>query len=83
MQITMLRFQFTRSLFEPTDQIDSPGKDGVSEQDKVVPDSFADWLARPSQTITPEPQCEQGFFEGLMNECPVQAIAGPSLRHRR
>ena len=80
MLITMPRFQFTRSLFELTDQIDSPARDGVSEPDKVVPDSFADWLARPSRTITPEPQPEQGVFSGLMYECRVQTIAGQSLR---
>ena len=82
-QITMPRFQFTRSPFELTDQIDSPGMDSVSEPDNVVPDSFADWLARPSRTITPEPQSEQGIFAGLMNECPVQTVAGQSLRRRR
>jgi len=81
-QMTMQRFQFTRSLFELTDQIDSPGKDGVPEPNKVVPDSFAEWLARPSQTITPEPQSEQGIFAGLMNECLVRTIAGQSLRRR-
>jgi hypothetical protein len=78
----MPRFQFTKSLFDLTDPMDSPGQDGVPEPGKVVPDSFAEWLARPAQTITPEPQSEQGLFAALMNECPVRIIAEQSLRRR-
>jgi hypothetical protein len=78
-QITMLRFPFTRPLFELADRTDLPGKDEVPEPDKVVPDSFADWLARPSQTITSESQPEQGIFAGMMDECLVQVIRVQSM----
>jgi hypothetical protein len=81
-QNAMQRFQPTNTLLELTDLTDSPDPEGLPESDKVVPDSFADWLARPSQTITPEPQPEQGIFAGLMSECPVQTIVGQPMRRR-
>ena len=79
----MQRFQFTKSLFELTDQTGSPEDDGMPESEKALPDSFADWLARPSQTITAEPQPEQGIFAGLMNECPVRVMEGRPVPRRR
>jgi len=78
----MQRFQPTNILFELTDRSDSPDSEGLPESDKVVPDSLADWLAHPSQTITAEPQPEQGIFAGLMNECPVRIIAGQPMRRK-
>jgi len=78
----MQRFQFTNTLFELTDRTDSPEHEGLPESDKVVPDSLADWLARPSETITAEPQPEQGIFAGLMKECPVRVIENQSVPRR-
>jgi hypothetical protein len=82
-QNAMQRFQLINILFELTDRTDSPEQQGLSESDKVVPDSLADWLARPSQTITAEPQSEQGIFAGLMKECPVRVVENQAVPRGR
>jgi hypothetical protein len=71
-QNAMQRFQMTRPAVELTDHSHSPERDIPSETDKVVPDSFAEWLAQPSATITGGPEPEQGIFVGLMRECQIQ-----------
>jgi hypothetical protein len=80
----MQGLQLSNIRLELTDPINSPEKNSASEPDKVVPDSFADWLAQPSQTITAGPEPEQGIFVGLMNECQVRIAEDPAIRpHRR
>ena len=81
-QNVMQRFQFASALYELTDLPGSPGQDALSESARVVPDSFADWLARPSQTITSEPKPEQGIFLGLMSECRVRATDNQPVPRR-
>jgi hypothetical protein len=48
------------------------------EAEKVVPDSFAEWLAQPACTITDETELAQGIFVGVMNEVRAQTLSGPS-----
>jgi hypothetical protein len=53
---------FTRMPAEVAGSNDPP-VDGISsEMDKLVPDSFADWLAQPSCTITAGPDQEPGVW---------------------
>jgi len=45
-----------------------PTTHALAEPDKVLPDSFADWLAQPSQTITASSESEPGMCIGLLGE---------------
>ena len=54
----------------------------LPESDKVVPDSFADWLARPADTITACSEPEPAIFMRLMNKCCEQNSARPPLNSR-
>lgn len=49
----------TRQPIELTDLSNSPEERRL-ETEKIVPDSFADWLSQPSRTITAGPQPPQG-----------------------
>jgi hypothetical protein len=55
-----------------TDARNSSDRDFSPQPNKVVPDSFAEWLARPADTISAGPEPGQGVFMRLMNECCEQ-----------
>jgi len=61
---------------------ESPELPIPSDADPVVPNSFAEWLAQPSQTITAGPETEQGIFVGLLGQCQVQVSHDASARPR-
>jgi hypothetical protein len=82
-QSAMQRFQVTRAVVELTDTPDSSEDGCPSETNKLVPDSFSDWLAQPSQTITAGPDPEQGIFVGLLNECHLRMVGTPAAHLRR
>ena len=73
----MQRYHASRPPVELTDSVNSPDTFCPSETEKVVPDSFAEWLAQPSQTISAGPEPEQGIFLGLMEESLVQLAQDP------
>ena len=63
--------------FELTDLSDSSAADLSPNTDKVVPDSFAEWLAQPSPSITGGPELAQGVFIAMMNQCQVHITGHP------
>jgi len=74
-QIAMQRLQVTTPPTEKlADSINPPVRDDVSKTDKVVPDSFSEWLAQPSQTIAAGSEPEQGIFMGLLDQCCTQGV---------
>jgi hypothetical protein len=68
-QNAMQRLQLINQPIELTDISNSSEETRPLKINKVVPDSFAEWLAQPSRTITAEPE---GL--GLENECCVQIV---------
>jgi hypothetical protein len=68
---------------ELTDSTNSPVDGSASKAEKVVPDSFSDWLARPSATITAGSEPEQGIFVGMLNECRAQVADDRATLQRR
>jgi hypothetical protein len=84
MQNGIQRLQVTRQPIKPSDLSASPEKDRPKKTDKVVPDSFEEWLASPTQTISVGPEPEQGiFFTGLINESSAQIIDKRPKRPRK
>jgi hypothetical protein len=71
--------RYSRLPAGPTDFHASSAGGTPFETHKVLPDSFADWLAQPSHTITAGQEAEQGIFVGLLGECQVQVSAHPPL----
>lgn len=88
MQHAVQRFQTTNLLVTVTDTENSPAAASPSEADKCVPDSFAEWLERPSRTITvrpePEPESEPGIFVRLLNAFgePISACQPAKINQR-
>jgi len=66
---------FTRMPAELTGASNPPVTNVPSETDKVLPDSFADWLAQPSCTITARPDSQPdpkpGIWVGLTSESQI------------
>jgi hypothetical protein len=73
----MDRFKTVNLRIELTDSSISPAQSRVPEADHGVPKSFAEWLARPCQTITSGPESEQGIFVGMTKECQVRVLHEP------
>jgi hypothetical protein len=44
------------------------------ENARPVPDSFADWLARPAQTITAGPEPNEGVFVNLSEGSKIDVV---------
>jgi len=70
-QDAMPRFHPTHKPVELTESNDPLGEPDTSLSRKLVPESFSEWLAQPSQSITSGPESEQGIFMGLMGEPPL------------
>jgi hypothetical protein len=82
-QNAMQRLPVNRQPIDLTDLTDSPKQDRPLETNKVVPDSFADWLAQPSQTITAGPETEQGVFIEVNGDSCVQIVGSSSVESRK
>ena len=76
----MPRFQLIRIPEILVDLAIAPEQGCPSETERVVPDSFAEWLAQPCHTISAGPETEQGIFVGLLSECSVKVIADAAIR---
>lgn len=72
-QDAMQRSQVRPSAADLAGTSDSPVGESVPTAQRIVPDSFSEWLARPSQTISIAGDSEphQGIFAALLNECPA------------
>jgi hypothetical protein len=57
--------------------------DCIPEADRLLPRSFADWLAQPAGAIMGGSEQEQGIFAGLLNECHVETGRPPRKACRR
>ncbi|MDR3377134.1 MAG: hypothetical protein P4M10_00490 [Verrucomicrobiae bacterium] len=79
MQNAMQRVRVIKTV-DLTDLSDSSTDDLSPKTEPVVPDSFAEWLAQPSGTITGGPDLAQGVFVGVMNQCQIH-IAGHPPSH--
>jgi hypothetical protein len=82
-QNAMHRLPATRQPLDLTNLTDSPKKDSPLKTDKIVPDSFAEWLAQPSQTITAGPESEQGVFIEVNGDSCVQIVGSSSTEFNK
>jgi hypothetical protein len=78
----MQRLELT-TFSELADSLNVPEQGNLPENANVLPDSFADWLARPSGVIASESVPEQGVFVELINECPPRNVGASAARARR
>ena len=76
----MQQFQPTGPRVALTNASNAPDAARPRGADKVVPDSFAEWLAQPARTITsgPEPEPEPGVFAALLNDGRASSFLDPS-----
>lgn len=73
----MSRLPITRPIVVPPELSDSSIESSLHEPEKVIPESFAEWLAQPSQPIVDGPGPEQGIFIGLLAECKLDRVEPP------
>ncbi len=76
----MQRLQTNAPFVVLTDASCPPETERPLEAEKVVPDSFAEWLAQPACDITDATELDQGIVIGVMNEFQAQNSSGPSVR---
>jgi hypothetical protein len=76
----MQQFQTTGSRVALPNASNSPDAVRPRVADKVVPDSFAEWLAQPARTITSGPEPEQGVFAALLNDSRASSSLDQSAK---
>jgi len=78
----MQQFEIPKPLVSSVIPENSPVPPPASETVESVPDSFAEWLGRPAQTITGRPESAPGAFLNLDGRSKIHLVFNPSRPRR-